>query len=1215
MTQQSPPRAAIGAAYREHEPAAVARLVQMARMPEGVRASADKLALNLVRLLRAKRSSASGVDVLMREFSLSSQEGVALMCLAEALLRIPDRATADRLIRDKVGGGDWRKHLGNSGSLFVNAATWGLLVTGKLVATNSAESLSSALSRLIARGGEPVIRGAMDLAMRLLGRQFVLGETIQQALSRSEDAESRGYRHSYDMLGEAALTADDAARYLASYETAIHAIGRASGKRGVYAGPGISVKLSALHPRYARAQRERVMAELVPRMRALMLLAKHYDIGLTIDAEETERLELSLDIIEHLAMDRELAGWQGFGLAVQAYQKRAPAVIDWLAGLAHRSGRRLMVRLVKGAYWDTEIKRAQVDGQAGYPVFTRKTYTDVCYLACAKKMLADQAAFFPQFATHNAATLATIYAYANTIAAEDYEFQCLHGMGETLYDEIVGKGAALGAGRACRIYAPVGTHETLLAYLVRRLLENGANSSFVHRIVDPKIDPADLIADPVALAEELKCSPHPAIPLPVDVFAALDGRRNSNGVDLADDPTLAAIGARFVELALRSWRAEPMLAGDKTGNGSAIKLRNPARREDVVGQVVFANVQQVASACAAAAVDTQWGVLAAAERATVLERAADLLEVEREALVHLCVREAGKTLSNGYGEVREAVDFCRYYAGEARRFPRTAAPLGPVACISPWNFPLAIFLGQVAAALVAGNNVLAKPGEQTPLVAALAVELMHRAGVPRAALQLLPGAGDIGAALVSDSRVHGVVFTGSNEAALAINRALAARGGDVALIAETGGQNAMLVDSSALSEQVVADAVASAFDSAGQRCSALRVLYLQDEIADRVIAMLKGAMQELATGDPGELRTDVGPVIDEEARTRLLNHIGIMRRTAKWHFELPLPESAKSGSFVAPIVCEIDSIGELTHEVFGPVLHVVRYARENMQELLREINATGYGLTMGVHSRIDETIEEVAAATHAGNLYVNRNMIGAVVGVQPFGGEKLSGTGPKAGGPLYLARLTRGTGVTPDAIHGLGAPARIAGLEQFTALEAWLASDSHVPGDSRSALLLHCAAMREASLAGLEFELAGPTGERNTLTFLGRGDIAVIAPELGSLLKQIAAVLVTGNRAILPETEIARSVYKMLPPGLHTSVQFCATGPLWQARELRAVLFEGTEQDADTARRRLAAREGAIVPLIVVDQAHYPLERLLVEKAVSINTAAAGGNASLMRLE
>jgi RHH-type proline utilization regulon transcriptional repressor/proline dehydrogenase/delta 1-pyrroline-5-carboxylate dehydrogenase len=1224
LNQQLPLRAALGAAYREDERTAVARLVELARMPEGVRATADKLALNLVRLLRDKRSSASGVDVLMREFSLSSQEGVALMCLAEALLRIPDRATADRLIRDKVGGGDWHKHLGNSGSLFVNAATWGLLVTGKLVATNSAEGLSSALTRLVARGGEPVIRGAMDLAMRLLGRQFVLGETIQQALSRSEDAESRGYRHSYDMLGEAALTAEDAARYLASYETAIHAIGQASRGRGVYAGPGISVKLSALHPRYARAQRERVMAELVPRMQALMLLAKHYDIGLTIDAEESERLELSLDIIEHLALDPELAGWQGFGLAVQAYQKRASMVIDWLAELAHRSGRRLMVRLVKGAYWDSEIKRAQVDGQAGYPVFTRKTYTDVSYLACAKQMLADPAAFFPQFATHNAATLASIYAYANTIAMEDYEFQCLHGMGETLYDEIVGRGAALGAGRACRIYAPVGTHETLLAYLVRRLLENGANSSFVHRIVDPGIDPADLIADPVRLAEELKCAPHPAIPLPADLFAALDGRRNSIGVDLADDPTLAAISARFAELAQRPWRAEPMLAAGNSGNsgnignGPALKARNPARRDDVVGQVVFANIEQVASACAAADSERQWAALAAAERAMILERAADLLESEREALVHLCVREAGKTLANGYGEVREAVDFCRYYANEARRFPRSAAALGPVACISPWNFPLAIFLGQVAAALAAGNNVLAKPAEQTPLVAALAVELMHRAGVPRAALQLLPGAGDVGAALTADPRVRGVVFTGSNQAALAINRALAARGGEVALIAETGGQNAMLVDSSALSEQVVADAVASAFDSAGQRCSALRVLCLQDEIAERVIAMLKGAMRELATGDPGELRTDVGPVIDEEARARLLSHIGIMRRTAKWHFELPLPESAKGGSFVAPIACEIDSIGELTHEVFGPVLHVVRYARENMDELLREINATGYGLTMGVHSRIDETINEVAAATHAGNLYVNRNMIGAVVGVQPFGGEKLSGTGPKAGGPLYLARLvhgTGGTGVTPGDIHGLGAPVRVAGLTQFTAFEAWLANDNHVPADSRSALLLHCAAMREASLAGLEFELAGPTGERNTLSFMGRGEVAVIAPELDALLKQIAAVLATGNRAILPETEIARSVYKMLPPGLHACVQFCATGSLWQARELCAVLFEGTEQDADAARRRLAAREGAIVPVILVAEGHYPLERLLVEKAISINSAAAGGNASLMRLE
>jgi RHH-type transcriptional regulator, proline utilization regulon repressor / proline dehydrogenase / delta 1-pyrroline-5-carboxylate dehydrogenase len=1215
-TPSVPLRAAIGAAYREDEAVAVRRLAEFARMPATVTESAAALALDLVQALRDKRSHASGVDVLMREFSLSSQEGVALMCLAEALLRIPDRATADRLIRDKVGGGDWEQHLGRSGSLFVNAATWGLLITGKLVATSSAENLSSALTRLLARGGEPVIRGAMDLAMRLLGRQFVLGETIAQALSRSVDSEQRGYRHSYDMLGEAAMTMDDAERYFRSYEAAIHAIGGASARRGVYAGPGISVKLSALHPRYARAQRERVLGELMPRLKQLMLLARQHDIGLTVDAEETERLELSLDVIESLALDADLAGWQGFGLAVQAYQKRAPTVLDWLAELARRSRRRLMVRLVKGAYWDTEIKRAQIDGQSGYPVFTRKTYTDVCYLACAKKLLADPVAFFPQFATHNAATLATLHVYAGSIGAGDYEFQCLHGMGETLYDEIVAGSAGFGPGRACRIYAPVGTHETLLAYLVRRLLENGANSSFVHRIVDPGVDPAELIADPIEQAAAFNYAPHPAIPLPGALFKD-SGRRNSGGVDLADDATLAALEQIFASLRSTSWRAGPMLAADAGPGNAAASVRNPARRSDVVGEAVFATREQVAAACAAAERDRSWASRPAEARAAVLERAADLIEAERDKLVYLCICEAGKTAANAFGEVREAVDFCRYYAAGARRLPQDATPLGPVACISPWNFPLAIFLGQVTAALAAGNAVLAKPAEQTPLVAALAVSLLHEAGVPRAALQLLPGAGDVGAALVGDARVRGVVFTGSNEAALAINRALASRdaeGGEVPLIAETGGQNAMLVDSSALPEQVVADVIASAFDSAGQRCSALRVLCLQEEIAERVITMLKGAMRELKVGDPAELKTDVGPVIDEEARARLMNHIGIVRRTASWHFELPLPPGAEQGSFVAPIACEIGGIGELTHEVFGPVLHVLRFAREEMDELLQGINATGYALTMGVHSRIDETIGEVAARSRAGNLYVNRNIIGAVVGVQPFGGESLSGTGPKAGGPLYLPRLARGVAVTPRELGGVAAPRRVAGLDALAVLERWIEQGAALDPMLRSPLLLHCAAMREASLAGVEIELAGPTGERNTLSFTGRGKVGIVGSSLAARVRMLAAILATMNEAVQPETQVAREVYAALPPALREIVRFCANGSLREERDLCAVLFDGSDQDADQLRRELASRKGAIVPLIRVHDGHYPLERLVAEKAVSVNTAAAGGNATLMRL-
>ncbi len=1214
---QTPLRAAITAATREDEASAVARLVEAARMPADVRAGADAMARALVQRLRAKRGEAGGVEMLMREFSLSSEEGVALMCLAEALLRIPDRATADQLIRDKVGGGDWEKHLGRSGSLFVNAATWGLLVTGKLVATNSAEGLSGALAKLVARGGEPVIRGAMDLAMRLLGRQFVLGETIADALSRSREAEARGYRHSYDMLGEAALTAADAARYYADYEMAIHAIGKASAGRGVYAGPGISVKLSALHPRYGRANRARSLAELVPRVKQLMLLALHYDIGFTIDAEETDRLELSLDVIESLALDPDLAPWNGFGLALQAYQKRAPRVIDWLADLAQRSRHRLMLRLVKGAYWDTEIKRAQVDGQAGYPVFTRKPYTDVCYLACAKKLLAQPEFFFPQFATHNAATLATIEVYGQSLtphsSADDYEFQCLHGMGESLYDEIVGDEG--GIGRACRIYAPVGTHETLLAYLVRRLLENGANSSFVHRIVDANVDPDELIADPVGIAQRLGCEPHPAIPLPAALYAANSGRRNSRGIDLADESTLGDLSRHLAVLTARPWLALPTTGSGEANQGEALPIRNPANHDDIAGYAVFAGPGDIGAACTSAVAETSWASLAAADRAAVLERAADLLEAERDALAMLCVREAGKTLSNAYGEVREAADFCSYYANQARHLPQSAQALGPVACISPWNFPLAIFTGQVAAALAAGNTVLAKPAEQTPLVAAFAVDILHRAGVPDAALHLLPGAGNIGAALVSDPRVCGVVFTGSNEAAHAISRALAARGGDLPLIAETGGQNAMLVDSSALPEQVVADVIASAFDSAGQRCSALRVLCLQNEIADHVIGMLKGAMQELAVGDPALLATDLGPVIDADAQARLQTHLQLMRRTAKWYFEPALPKTAPSGTFVAPFVCEIGAIGELTHEVFGPVLHIVRYARENMDEMLDAINATGYALTAGVHSRIDETIAVVAARTRAGNLYVNRNMIGAVVGVQPFGGEGRSGTGPKAGGPLYVARLTRGA--HPDA-RGFAGTRRLAGEgmppDALEVLQDWLRSAAPFEPAARDALLLHCAELREASLAGIEIELAGPTGERNTLSFSGKGQVIASAADRHSLLAQLAAVLATGNHALIPGSDFARDICSMLPAALRHAVELRGRHEDWLAGDFDAVLFEGTPQHADSLRRKLAARGGAIVPLIVVENGRYPLERLVVERAVSINTAAAGGNATLMRL-
>ena len=1129
-------REAVTAAARTPEPEAVPPLVEAARLPPALSAEVQRLAERLATGLRERKVSigrAGIVQSLLQEFALSSQEGIALMCLAEALLRIPDEATRDALIRDKIAGGRWEDHLGHSPSLFVNAATWGLLLTGKLVATHSESGLSAAVARVVSAGGEPLIRKGVDRALRMMGEQFVSGETIRQALRNAGRLEAEGFRYSYDMLGEAAMTAADAKRYLHAYEDAIHAIGKASGGRGIYAGPGISIKLSALHPRYAFAQHERVMGELYPTVLSLIELAKHFDIGLNIDAEEADRLELSLDLLERLCIEPSLAGWNGLGFVVQAYQKRCPSVIDLLIGLARASHRRLMVRLVKGAYWDSEIKRAQLDGQAGYPVFTRKAYTDVSYIACAKKLLAAPDAVYPQFATHNAQTVATIHHLAGPerYAEGQYEFQCLHGMGEPLYEQVVGSVKEGKLGRPCRIYAPVGTHETLLAYLVRRLLENGANTSFVNRIADASIPIASLVQDPVKEVERMASTegtlglPHPAIPLPKDLYGG--ARRNSAGIDLSD--------RRALETLVEGMRAD---------------------HSDIVGMVLEATAQEVdiALGCAVEAAP-RWAAVAPSERAAILERAADAIEADRARLMGLLVREAGKTVSNALSEVREAVDFLRYYAGLASQFDaRSHVPLGPVACISPWNFPLAIFTGQVAAALAAGNTVLAKPAEQTPLIAAEAVKHLWRAGVPRDVLQLLPGRGEVvGDALVTDERVKGVLFTGSNEVARILQRAVAGRldenGHGVPLIAETGGQNAMIVDSSALAEQVVADVMASAFDSAGQRCSALRVLCVQEEAAERILEMLLGAMTELHVGSPDRLSTDVGPVIDEEAKANIEKHLAAMRARGRPVHQVASPQSAglEGGTYVLPTLIEIDSIAELEREVFGPVLHFVRYKREAMDELLAQINATGYGLTLGLHTRIDETIDRVIGLAHAGNVYVNRNMVGAVVGVQPFGGEGLSGTGPKAGGSLYLYRLL-----------------------------------SKAPGDVLDRVF-------ENSGKRFELSLRGPTGELNTYSVVPREAVLCLAEREEDLQAQLAAVRAVGSRAVVNE-------------------------PLDSAR-FDQVLFHGCGQRLIEIRNELAKRPGPIVGVEGLRPGEpVPLERLVVERALSINTAAAGGNASLMTI-
>ncbi|MCC5857172.1 MAG: bifunctional proline dehydrogenase/L-glutamate gamma-semialdehyde dehydrogenase PutA [Ectothiorhodospiraceae bacterium] len=1011
----TPLRQTLRKAYHMDEAELMQQLAAAAETEEEQRKRIERRATGLVKAVRKQRVSQGGVDALLHEYDLSSKEGIVLMCLAEALMRVPDAETADRLIADKIASGDWESHLGHSSSPFVNASTWGLMLTGRVVRfkERSGRDLGDLMRRMVQRSGGPVIRQAARQAMRIMGRQFVMGRTIGEALKRAREDEKAGFTHSFDMLGEAARTMADADRYLNAYRQAIRAIGKASGDRSVHASPGISVKLSALHPRYEFAQRERMLPVVTERLTALAVEAREAGISLCVDAEEADRLDVSLDIIEAVSADPKLKGWNGFGLAIQAYQKRCHGLIDWLVDIARRHERRLMVRLVKGAYWDSEIKHAQEAGHADYPVFTRKLNTDIAYLACARKLLEAQDCIYPQFATHNAHSVAWVLEMAR---GREFEFQRLHGMGEALYADLVRQD-----GIPCRIYAPVGSHEELLPYLVRRLLENGANSSFVNRIQDEKLPISEMVADPVEQFRTLgKAIRHPRIPLPADLYGS--ARRNSRGVDLTDVPTLEELRDGMVRSAERGWSAAPLVNGEAL-DGDARPVTDPAKRERQVGTAVWATPPQAAQAVeAAAGAAERWAASPVEDRARCLERMAALMERNMAELMALCVREAGKGLADAVAEVREAVDFCRYYALRARADfsePETLpgptgeknqirlAGRGAFVCISPWNFPLAIFCGQVTAALAAGNTVLAKPAEQTTLIGHRAVQLLHQAGIPEDVLHLVPGDGQVGAALVADERIAGVAFTGSVDTARHINQTLAQRSGPIIpLIAETGGQNAMIADSTALPEQLVVDVIASAFQSAGQRCSALRVLYLQEEMADHFLAMLAGAMDELVVDDPAWLSTDIGPVIDEEARGILLDHIAHMRGEAKHMIaEASLGPDSDKGTFVAPIAFEIDSIRQLEREVFGPVLHVVRYRADELERVLDDINAAGYGLTLGVHTRIDATAEHIAHRVRVGNCYVNRNQIGAVVGVQPFGGEGLSGTGPKAGGPRYLHRF------------------------------------------------------------------------------------------------------------------------------------------------------------------------------------------------------------------
>jgi RHH-type proline utilization regulon transcriptional repressor/proline dehydrogenase/delta 1-pyrroline-5-carboxylate dehydrogenase len=1142
MTDLAPLRARIAADHLAPETPLLHRLIAAHAPDAATRARAAERGAAFVTAIR-EQSRPGLMEVFLAEYGLSTDEGIALMCLAEALLRVPDPATMDDLIEDKIAPSEWGRHLGQSSSPLVNASTWALMLTGKVLAEDREPGIAATLRSAVKRLGEPVIRAAVQRAMKEMGQQFVLGETIADAIRRGRAKAAQGFTFSYDMLGEAAMTAEDAAHYLAAYRGAIAALAAEATSDDIRANPGISIKLSALHPRYEEWQRNRVMSELAPVVLSLAQQAKAARMGLNIDAEEAARLELSLDLIESVLSDPSLAGWDGFGIVVQGYGKRAAAVIDWLHALATKLDRRIMVRLVKGAYWDTEVKRAQVDGFPDFPVWTRKTATDVAYICCAHKLLGLTDRIYPQFATHNAHTAAAILEMAD--GRDDFEFQRLHGMGEALHDTLVKSNAA-----RSRIYAPVGAHRDLLAYLVRRLLENGANSSFVNQVVDTSVPATQVATDPFTALDHAPPPPPPGVDLPRDLFAPR--RPNSRGVDLRHPATLAEVDAARAPFRAEVWEAAPLLAGEAHPKAPH-NLCNPANPSDLVGHVSDASPADIETALAAA---EPWAA-SPRDRCDILNRAADLYEAHMGEIFALLAREAGKTLPDCLAELREAVDFLRYYAS----FTTADAPRGTIACISPWNFPLAIFTGQIAGALAAGNAVLAKPAEATPLIAHRAVEFMHEAGIPRTALQFLPGTGStVGTAITSDPRVAGVVFTGSTATAKRIDRAMAAHLDPFApLVAETGGLNAMVVDSTALPEQAVRDIVASAFRSAGQRCSALRCLYLQEDVAPRVLTMLQGAMRELTLGDPWDVATDVGPIITEAARDDIAGHIETARREGRLIAALGAPGQ---GAFLGPAILRVTGIADLGREVFGPVLHVATFRAADLDRVIDAINATGYGLTFGLHTRIDDRVERLSSRLRVGNIYVNRNQIGAVVGSQPFGGEGLSGTGPKAGGPAYVARFRA---VPAETASGT---ATTSAQKARTAL----ASASHDP------------------FATLWTELLpGPTGEMNRLTSHPRGPVLCLGPGTDAAAAQAA----TARAAGCPAVEA---------PGLDPEA-------LRDLAPLAIVAFDGTPAAARPYREALAARPGPILPL--ARRAELPgLCRL--ERHLCIDTTASGGNATLL---
>ncbi len=1199
----------------------------------------ERIATRAARMVEKLRADPSPdlMESFLAEYGLSTEEGVALMCLAEAYLRVPDAPTLDALIRDKIGGADWSRHSGDAESLLINASTWALMLTGRLYREEPSleKRVVNNLRRMVQRVGEPVVRGAVAQAMKVMGQQFVLGRTIEEAIKRGAGMREKGYCYSFDMLGEAARTEADARRYSRAYAKAIATLSEHADSRFVHDNPGISVKLSALHPRYEFVQRERIMDELVPRLGSLVEQARNANIGFNIDAEEVDRLDLSMDVIEAVLGNRDLAGWDGFGIVVQAYTKQCLPMLRWVNTLAERLDRKLAVRLVKGAYWDGEVKNAQVLGLPCYPVFTRKSSSDVSYLAGARFLLDHSDRLYPQFATHNAASVAAVLEMAGDF--EGYEFQRLHGMGEGLHELL-----RTTSGRRSRIYAPVGVHEDLLAYLVRRLLENGANSSFVNQLLDADVPVETLVRDPIAVTAELDSLPHPRIPLPPDLYAP--ARRNSRGWNI-NNPLMAADIERAMQPHReRRWRAAPRVAG-RILEGEPAPVFNPARRDEVVGEVSNADAAIAARALVVATeAFPAWCERPVSARADILDRIADAYEANACELMALLTREAGKTRLDGVLEVREAVDFCRYYAAEARRTLADGSRTGrgPFVCISPWNFPLAIYTGQIAAALVAGNTVVAKPAEQASLIGARAHELMLEAGVPEEVLGFVPGDGaSVGAALTADARVAGVCFTGSTDTALLIDRALATHSDARApLIAETGGLNAMIVDSTALPEAAVRDIVNSAFQSAGQRCSALRALFVQKDIRAKLLEMLEGATMELAVGDPWQPATDVGPVIDEEALGTIRGHCEAFAAKGRELFHHPMKQVGANGLYVAPTAIGLERFDELHREIFGPVLHVLEFEASAIEQVVERINASGYGLTFGIHSRLDDRVEALCERARVGNIYVNRNQIGAVVGVQPFGGEGLSGTGPKAGGPHYLARFTRAVAPCVSVPAGTGIDALPAGVTTMSAEAfATLAEAAQTAWDRRAdrdTVLQQGvtavepplrAAVRVALDAAAPFfgavdALPGPTGESNHLTLHGRGIALCLGGDGGAatLAAQAVLALAAGNAVALGGPDAVAVAAALLPAFTRAGVPAGLLAALdgddgvRLAAELPAlgvVVLDGAHDTATAVRRALAARAGRRVPLVTLVDG---VDLLATERVVSIDTTASGGNATLLTL-